>query len=58
MNFRQFLNNCVKNGEPIFFDGGMGTMLQSSAAANYSIPEEVNFPLDICNLQVLGFSRF
>ena len=43
MNFRQFLNNCVKNGEPIFFDGGMGTMLQNSAAANYSIPEEVNF---------------
>ena len=43
MNFRTFLNNCVKNNEPIFLDGGMGTMLQNSAAANYSIPEEVNF---------------
>ena len=43
MDFRTFLNNCVKNNEPIFLDGGMGTMLQNSAAANYSIPEEVNF---------------
>ena len=42
MNFRTFLNNCVKNNEPVFLDGGMGTMLQNSAAANYSIPEEVN----------------
>ena len=27
-----------------FLDGGMGTMLQNSAAANYSIPEEVSRP--------------
>ena len=43
MTFRSFLDYSIKNNEPIFLDGGMGTMLQNSAAANYSIPEEVNF---------------
>ena len=43
MTFRSFLDYSIKNNEPIFLDGGMGTMLQNSAAADYSIPEEVNF---------------
>ena len=32
MNFRDFLQEHIHNHEPVFFDGGMGTIIQSLQA--------------------------
>lgn len=42
-SFRVFLNERLSQGKPIFFDGGMGTMIQSSGVTGYAIPEDLNF---------------
>ncbi|MGN0728637.1 homocysteine S-methyltransferase family protein [Treponema sp.] len=42
-DFKKFLNEKIQNLEPVFFDGGMGTMIQKIPGLSYSIPEELNF---------------
>jgi 5-methyltetrahydrofolate--homocysteine methyltransferase len=41
--FVSFLNEQIACGKPVFFDGGMGTMIQASGVTGYSIPEDLNF---------------
>ena len=41
-DFRAFLRGRVERGLPVFFDGGMGTMIQSSGCADYDIPEDLS----------------
>ena len=41
--FREFLASQIESGKPVFFDGGMGTMIQKSGAVGYAIPEDLNF---------------
>ena len=41
--FKNFLFNKIQKHEPIFFDGGMGTMIQKISGLSYSIPEDLNF---------------
>lgn len=41
-SFREYLKECVAKGIPLFFDGGMGTMIQATGITGYSIPEELN----------------
>ena len=43
-DFRTFLRESVVRGEPIFFDGGMGTMIQASGVRpdEYRIPEDLS----------------
>ncbi len=43
VDFRTFLSNRIKEGRPVFSDGGMGTMIQASGVTDYKIPEELNF---------------
>ena len=43
VDFRVFLSNRIKEGKPVFSDGGMGTMIQASGVTDYKIPEELNF---------------
>lgn len=44
MNFREFLNESIKNNTCIISDGGMGTMIQKLAEGiKYKIPEDLNF---------------
>ncbi len=43
VDFRIFLSNRIKEGKPVFSDGGMGTMIQASGVTDYKIPEELNF---------------
>jgi len=43
VDFRTFLSNRIKEGKPVFSDGGMGTMIQASGVTDYKIPEELNF---------------
>ncbi len=43
MEFREFLTKKIADGQPIFFDGGMGTMIQKSGVTDYGIPEDLNF---------------
>lgn len=42
-NFKKFLQDSIKKQSPIFFDGGMGTMIQKTGVKGYSIPEDLNF---------------
>ncbi len=46
-NFRQFFNSKIESAKPLFFDGGMGTMLQKMQAEDptleYELPEELVF---------------
>ena len=41
--FKNFLFNKIQKHEPVFFDGGMGTMIQKISGLSYSIPEDLNF---------------
>lgn len=41
--FAEYLDKCFSEGTPLFFDGGMGTMIQASGVTGYSIPEDLNF---------------
>ena len=41
--FREFLASQIESGKPVFFDGGMGTMIQKSGVVGYAIPEDLNF---------------
>lgn len=43
MTFREFLAQKKAKGEPVFFDGGMGTMIQKTGVSDYAIPEDLNF---------------
>ena len=43
MTFREFLAQKKTKGEPVFFDGGMGTMIQKTGVSDYAIPEDLNF---------------
>lgn len=43
MDFKLFLQNKVQERKAIFFDGGMGTMIQKHSGIKYSIPEDLNF---------------
>lgn len=43
ITFKEFLNQCIKDKKFIFFDGGMGTMIQKYPAVSYQIPEDLNF---------------
>lgn len=42
-NFLDFLAEKTDAGLPIFFDGGMGTMIQKTGFSDYDIPEDLNF---------------
>lgn len=42
LNFREYLAKCRENNTPLFFDGGMGTMIQASGVSDYDIPEDLN----------------
>lgn len=42
-DFRKFLQDSISNRTPVFFDGGMGTMIQKTGVVGYSIPEDLNF---------------
>ncbi len=41
-DFRTFLKLKLQAKEPVFFDGGMGTMIQKTGIS-YKIPEDLNF---------------
>lgn len=41
--FLDFLAEKTDAGLPIFFDGGMGTMIQKTGFTDYDIPEDLNF---------------
>ena len=41
-NFREFLKSQVEAGLPVFFDGGIGTMIQKSGYTDYDIPEDLS----------------
>ena len=43
ISFRDFLNEQLSKGSRIFFDGGMGTMIQKYSGLSYRIPEDLNF---------------
>lgn len=40
-NFRVFIKEMTEKSLPIFFDGGMGTLIQEFACDDYDIPEDV-----------------
>ena len=42
MDFRSFLQERVARGQPVFFDGGMGTMIQASGVTDFVIPEDLS----------------
>lgn len=42
-SFKDFLNQQIEAGLPIFFDGGMGTMIQKTGYTDYDIPEDLCF---------------
>lgn len=42
MSFRDFLEHHAETRTPVFFDGGMGTMIQASGVTDYHVPEELN----------------
>ena len=54
-DFRQFLNSKISEGKCIFFDGGMGTMIQKTIAVKYAVPEDLNFfsPDSIENIHLM-----
>ncbi|MBQ8678453.1 MAG: homocysteine S-methyltransferase family protein [Treponema sp.] len=41
-NFREFLKSQVEAGLPVFFDGGIGTMIQKTGYTDYDIPEDLS----------------
>ena len=41
-DFRTFLKEQTASGKPVFFDGGMGTMIQAEGVTDYNIPEDVS----------------
>ena len=41
-NFRDFLHAQVEAGLPVFFDGGIGTMIQKTGYTDYDIPEDIS----------------
>ena len=49
MNFRDFLQEHIRNHEPVFFDGGMGTIIQTLQAkekvplVDFELKEEVHY---------------
>ena len=43
ITFRDFLKDQISQGKRIFFDGGMGTMIQKTGVVGYQIPEDLNF---------------
>lgn len=43
MSFLEYLKDCRENGRILYFDGGIGTMIQKSSAVGYQIPEDLNF---------------
>ena len=40
--FREFLKSQVEAGLPVFFDGGIGTMIQKTGFTDYDIPEDIS----------------
>ncbi len=42
-DFREFLEQKNASGGVVFFDGGMGTMIQKTGVIGYQIPEDLNF---------------
>ena len=42
MDFKQFLQKQISHNLPVFFDGGMGTMIQASGVTDYVIPEDLS----------------
>ena len=42
MDFKTFLQERISLGLPVFFDGGMGTMIQASGVTDYVIPEDLS----------------
>lgn len=40
--FREFLKSQVEAGLPVFFDGGIGTMIQKTGYTDYDIPEDLS----------------
>lgn len=41
-DFRSFLKEQTASGKPVYFDGGMGTMIQAEGINDYNIPEDVS----------------
>ncbi len=42
MDFKTYLKKQQSKGLPVFFDGGMGSMIQSSGITEYNIPEDLS----------------
>ena len=42
MDFKAFLQERISQRLPVFFDGGMGTMIQASGVTDYAIPEDLS----------------
>ena len=40
--FREFLKFQIESGLPVFFDGGIGTMIQKTGYTDYDIPEDLS----------------
>ena len=41
-DFRTFLKSQIDAGLPVFFDGGIGTMIQKTGCTDYDIPEDLS----------------
>ncbi len=41
-SFREFLKSQLEAGLPVFFDGGIGTMIQKTGFTDYDIPEDIS----------------
>ena len=41
-SFREFFARKIKQGKTVFFDGGMGTMIQATGITDYEIPEDLS----------------
>ncbi|MCR4822532.1 MAG: homocysteine S-methyltransferase family protein [Treponema sp.] len=42
VDFRTFLKSQIEAGLPVFFDGGIGTMIQKTGFTDYDIPEDLS----------------
>ena len=42
-NFINFIQEQKQKGKTVYFDGGMGTLIQSMCTTKYNLPEDLNF---------------
>ena len=41
-DFKTYIKEQIAKGLPVFFDGGMGSMIQASGVTDYDIPEDLS----------------